>query len=182
MAEGDERRLYRVDVVSDTHGSLSDALLEQLQGADLIVHAGDFTSVANYQTLCKIARLEACEGNNDYMYDYGPAVKRRVQFTYLGLRFQLSHYEERLDLAVCDIAVCGHTHRPWVRWERGGRVLMMNPGSPTLPRTSEGPTMGRIWIREPERSGGTGTIESAEIVSLVPEGEEWSPWARFFKK
>lgn len=175
-------REYRVDVVSDTHGSLSDALLDALDGADLIVHAGDFTSTSDYRTLCGITRVEACLGNNDYMYDYGPAVKRVNQFVYQGLRWQVCHYEERLDLMVCDVAVCGHTHRPFIRRERDDRVLVINPGSPTLPRSQMGATIVRVMVREPERPGGEGTITSAEIVRLDPDEPQLSPWERWLFK
>ena len=34
----------RIDIISDTHGYLSPALLDELEGADLIIHAGDLTS------------------------------------------------------------------------------------------------------------------------------------------
>ncbi len=49
--------LVRFDVISDTHGYLSSELLEALQGANYIVHAGDITSNADYQTLQKIQSL-----------------------------------------------------------------------------------------------------------------------------
>ena len=41
---GAEPEAKRIDIISDTHGHLSPALLEQLEGADLIIHAGDITS------------------------------------------------------------------------------------------------------------------------------------------
>ena len=34
-------RAKRIDIISDTHGYLSPALLDELKGADLIIHAGD---------------------------------------------------------------------------------------------------------------------------------------------
>lgn len=169
---------YRVDIISDTHGRLSDELLDQLQGADLIVHAGDFCSPSDYRHLCSIARVEACLGNNDYE-DYGPAVKRRTSFRYQGFWWQVCHYEERLDLAVCDIAVCGHTHRPFVRQE--GTKWVINPGSPTFPRSSTGPSMARMLIKPPADPQGKGEVVSAEVVRLLPEEETYSPWARFFR-
>lgn len=49
--------LVRFDVISDTHGYLSSELLEALQGANYIVHAGDITSNADYQTLQKLLLL-----------------------------------------------------------------------------------------------------------------------------
>lgn len=168
--------LVRYDIVSDTHGDLSDALLREVQGADVIVHAGDCCSISDYERLCQVCRVVMCKGNNDWAYDYGPAVKNDVRAFMSGLRWEVCHYVERLDLETCDIAICGHTHRPYVRHE--GRVLLMNPGSPTYPRTQQGPTMGRILCRERE-------VVSAEIIQLreeTPEEEEPPRRRRFFRR
>ena len=134
----------RFDIISDTHGHLSDELLEAVRGADYIVHAGDICSDSDFRTLERIAPVHACLGNNDWGVDYGPSVKRVTQFFSAGLRWQICHYEERLDLQTCDIAICGHTHRPFVERDPKTRTLVMNPGSPTFPRTAKGPTIGRI--------------------------------------
>ena len=146
----------RFDIVSDTHGYLSPELLANLAGADVIVHAGDICSPSDYRTLERIAPIRLCLGNNDWAYDYGPEVKRTVRFFASGLRWQINHYQERLDLSSRDIAICGHTHRPVL--ERDGKVLLINPGSPTFPRRG-GSSMGRIICDE-------GRILSAEIIRL----------------
>ncbi len=146
----------RYDIVSDTHGYLSAELLDALQGADVIVHAGDICSVSDFRRLEKIAEVKACLGNNDYGYDYGPFVNRNRFFFSEGLRWQVCHYRERIDLKTCEIAISGHTHQPFV--ERAGNVLAMNPGSPTYPR-AVGPTIGRIVVED-------GVVTSAEIVRL----------------
>ena len=134
----------RFDIVSDTHGHLSEELLKALQGADYIVHAGDICSDSDYRQLTRIAPVHACLGNNDWGCDYGPAVKRLTTFFAGGLRWQVCHYQERLDLLTCDIAICGHTHQPFFERDARTRTLVMNPGSPTFPRTAKGPTIGRI--------------------------------------
>lgn len=134
----------RFDIVSDTHGYLSEELLRALQGADYIVHAGDICSDSDYRRLTRIAPVHACLGNNDWGSDYGSAVKRLTKFFAGGLRWQVCHYQERLDLLTCDIAICGHTHRPFFERDARTRTLVMNPGSPTFPRTAKGPTIGRI--------------------------------------
>ena len=134
----------RFDIVSDTHGRLSEELINALQGADYIVHAGDMCSEADYWRLNQIAPVQMCLGNNDWGMDYGPYVKRVTKFYAGGLRWQVCHYQERLDLLTCDIAICGHTHRPFFERDARTHVLVMNPGSPTFPRTRKGPTIGRI--------------------------------------
>ena len=60
----------------------SPTLLDELKGADLIIHAGDLTSEMDYEHLCTIAPVRAVLGNNDYYRDYGPDVDRLAIFTY----------------------------------------------------------------------------------------------------
>ena len=81
----------RFDIVADTHGYLSPALLKELEGADAIVHAGDICSPSDFRTLCDIAPLHLCLGNNDWAYDYGPDVKRAVTFYGSGLLWEINH-------------------------------------------------------------------------------------------
>lgn len=154
----------RVDVVSDTHGHLPPELLERLDGADVIVHAGDLCSPLDLDALNAIAPTYAALGNNDWSYEYENhfgrlyerAVRKTVRMELFGLRWEVCHYRERLDLAWCDVGICGHTHRPHVERTQAG-VLVMNPGSPCRPRTTMGPTFGRILV-----SGG-------EVVDAVIE-------------
>ena len=147
----------RIDIISDTHGRLSDRLLAQLEGADLILHAGDLTSEADYFELATIAPLKAVLGNNDFFYDYGPDVHRQATFEYEGLRFAMAHYREDLPERGVDVAVCGHTHKPVIVPRSTG--LLINPGSPTYPRSMRGDTMARLQVR-------AGQILGAEIVEL----------------
>ncbi len=150
----------RYDIISDTHGHLSAALIEQLRGADVIVHAGDCCSVADFRHLEMIAPVQMCLGNNDWSGDYGPSVKKRKIFFGSGLRWQVVHYREHLNLIKCDVAICGHTHFPFVTRDEWTGTLVMNPGSPTCPRRSE-PSMGRIICDED-----AGKVLSAEIITL----------------
>ena len=106
--------IKRYDIVSDTHGYLSPELLDALQGADVIVHAGDICSPSDYRTLSDIARVQMCLGNNDWAYDYGPTAKTRKIFYASEFRWQVSHSRQRLKLQMSDIAICGHTHTPFV--------------------------------------------------------------------
>ena len=149
----------RFDIVSDTHGHLSDELLKELQGADLIVHAGDLCSSSDLRTLERFAPVQMCLGNNDWGNDYGPSIQRLTRFYAEGLRWQICHYRERLDLVTCDVAICGHTHRPFFERDSRTGTYIMNPGSPTFPRTGDGPTMGRIHAKG-------GKVLMAEIIRL----------------
>jgi putative phosphoesterase len=155
----------RVYVVSDTHGHITAELLERLQDADVIVHAGDICSPIDLDSLNAIAPTYLALGNNDWAFEYhghNPYgiegnFEDNLTMTLFGLRWEVCHYRERLRLKNVDIAICGHTHRPYV--ERQGGLLLMNPGSTTYPRTSQGPTFGCIRIVE-------GEVADARIFAL----------------
>jgi putative phosphoesterase len=60
----------RLVVISDTHlprgaRRLPDACLRELEGADLILHAGDFVSAAVLEELREFAPVEGVHGNMD---------------------------------------------------------------------------------------------------------------------
>ena len=150
--------IRRYDIISDTHGFLSPELLAELAGADVIVHAGDICSPSDFRTLQLIAPVQACLGNNDYASDYPPTVRARKVFYGSGLKWQVSHYRERLNLSLCDVAICGHTHTPFLERDEWTGTLVMNPGSPTAPRRSR-PSMGRILCEE-------GRVIDAQIITL----------------
>lgn len=179
--------MKRIDIISDTHGLLSPELRQELVGADYIIHAGDIISYSDYKSLMSIAEVKAVLGNNDYDGEFGPVVKRHARFQIDDLTFDVSHYEQRLNLDGADVCIFGHTHRPvikellypsddaekeeplQVQSSSRERIFLINPGSPTFPRTSAGPTMARLWIRE-------GRIEKPEIIELVDTKGTENSW------
>ena len=85
-------------------------------------------------------RLEMVMGNNDFF----SSLDRELELELRGHRILLTHghyynvslgiegiYQEALDRE-CDIAMYGHTHRPFLE-ERGG-ITILNPGSLSYPR------------------------------------------------
>lgn len=149
--------LKRIDIISDTHGYLSPGLLAELEGADLIIHAGDITSEQDFEHLCTIAPMKAVLGNNDYYLDYGPEVGELNRFSYEGLSFAVAHYREELPVGSVDVAVCGHTHRSKIVCL--GDCVVVNPGSASYPRGMRGPTIARMYVAE-------GKVYSLDIVDL----------------
>jgi uncharacterized protein len=105
--------------------------------ADLVLHAGDFTSVAFFHELEGLAPLHAVHGNVDE-----PALRallpERLVVDAAAARIALVHdagprpgRAERLVAAfpACSAIVYGHTHLPEVSQHAG--VWILNPGSPT---------------------------------------------------
>ena len=146
---------WRVDIVSDTHGYLAPELLALLKGADAILHAGDLCSPIDLESLNNIAPSYAVLGNNDWPREFasyfGPHSERLIaahmELELFGLKWEISHYREHLDLDGYDVSICGHTHRPYTEKTSGG-TLIVNPGSPTYPRTTLGPTCARLYVGE----------------------------------
>ena len=90
--------------------------------------------------------------------EYPNLFQRALCVTIGGVRWQVCHYREKLDPVTCKVAVCGHTHRPFIETTAWGTIVM-NPGSPTFPRTQMGPTCARVLIQDEK-------VVSAEIVQL----------------
>lgn len=134
----------RVTVVADTHvparaRDLPDEVWRAVQGADLVVHAGDWVAedlLDRFEE--RAAHLLACHGNNDPpgLVARLPEVARAVV---AGVRLGVVHEtgpatgrERRCDARFddLDLLVFGHSHVPWdSTTPRGTRLL--NPGSPT---------------------------------------------------
>lgn len=150
-----------VGVLSDTHGKLSPKAFRTLAAMDpqLIVHAGDICGDDILPRLEMLAPVVAVLGNNDYAGEYGREVRSRAEFDVLGVGFSVTHVPSRLGVPCSRIAVVGHTHVPKVEWM--GATTVVNPGSVTRPRSSQGPTVARIAL-EP------GYVRQVQI---VPVGE-----------
>ena len=144
----------RIAVVSDTHlprGSrrVPAACIERLEAADLLVHAGDFVSLAFHAEMLALGLpLAAVYGNVDELalrqrlpaertveaagariglvHDAGPA---RGRLARMRRRFPDAH-----------AVVFGHSHIPL--HESDGEFQIFNPGSPTDRRRAPRHTMG----------------------------------------
>ena len=134
----------RLVLLADTHlptraADLPRQVWSAVEEADLVVHAGDWVSVASLDALeARSRQLLACWGNND-----GPGLRARLpevaRATVEGVRVAVVHEtggragrEARADLAHpdTDLLVFGHSHIPWDTTTPGG-VRLLNPGSPT---------------------------------------------------
>jgi putative phosphoesterase len=131
-------------VFSDTHAtddpSLSDAMCEALDRAEVTIHAGDFTTPAVLDHFeAATDSVVAVSGNRDT-----PGVRKRVPematVNALDRRILVvhghDHDETSLSLLArqegADVVVVGHTHRPMVG--RIGEIAVLNPGSHADPR------------------------------------------------
>lgn len=133
----------RLLLLADTHVPLRARELpvkvwEEVEAADLVVHAGDWVVPELLDELeHRAASLLACWGNND-----GAELRRRLpevaRAEVEGMRIAVVHEtgpsrgrDERMRAAYpdTDLLVFGHSHIPWDTTVDGLRLL--NPGSPT---------------------------------------------------
>ena len=152
--------MFRVGLISDTHGLLRPEAKAFLQGSDYIVHGGDIGHPGILEELARLAPVTAVRGNNDRGLWAEPL--RETEFLQVDEVFVYAiHDLARLDIepiaAGVRVVVFGHSHQPLVE-ERGG-VLYVNPGS-SGPRRFRLPIgIGELLI--------TGSSVSARIVDLA---------------
>lgn len=130
--------------LSDTHADDAPALaatIERVLGdADLVVHAGDFTTPVTHDVFDdRATNLVAVHGNSDgaELRTRLPAV-RTVERGGVTLLVVHGHEHDRTSLPLAarecgaDLAIVGHTHRPGIEWI--GDLAVVNPGSHADPR------------------------------------------------
>jgi hypothetical protein len=137
--------LKTIGLISDTHiptraKQIPHKIFEVFKGVELIIHAGDLTTLAAVEQLSKIAEVIAVHGNMD-----NEEVRRKFpNLTYVevfGWKIGVIHnagdlfgkrrmrkLAQKYDF---DVLVHGHTHNAKILWEKD--VLYINPGSPTFP-------------------------------------------------
>ena len=119
-----------VGVISDTHGLLRPQALTALEGADLIVHAGDIGPPDILARLRMIAPTIAVRGNVDTS-PWGRSLPASEVVEAAGRLLYVVH--DRADLGINPRAggfaavIFGHSHRPEAVEHDG--VLFLNPGS-----------------------------------------------------
>lgn len=144
----------RLLLLADTHlpkraRKLPDAVWQEVDAADVVIHAGDWVESALLDELeQRAARLVGVWGNND-----GDELRRRLpqvaRLSIDGIRFAVVHEtgpaagrEARCDAAYenADVLVFGHSHIPWDTTTPQG-LRLLNPGSPTDRRRQPNCTM-----------------------------------------
>lgn len=120
-------------------GDLPALVWEEVDKADVVIHAGDWVDVALFDALEeRSTRLVACWGNNDGD-DLRARMPETAEVTLEGVRFTVVHEtgastgrDKRMSAAYpdTDVLVFGHSHIPWDTVSDTG-LRLLNPGSPT---------------------------------------------------
>ncbi len=165
----------KVLVISDTHGNIDNAkmVLERIipLGIDTVLHCGDYISDARIlQKKYPNITMYGVYGNCDVGFggEYSTVV------TIEGVSIYMSHghrygvkwgdYDEVFIDAMAHettVAVCGHSHEAYLDKKQG--ILIMNPGSLTLPRDSQYPSYGILELSK-------GKVVDAKVMQIHDNG------------
>lgn len=138
-----------IGLISDTHipdrmKELPEKVFEAFKDVEMILHAGDVTSQEVIEKLEEIAQVTAIQGNTDRIVGLDLPKTAVVEAEELKIGVihgevypradtqQLHYLAKQLGV---DILVSGHSHQPKV--EKVEDVLLINPGSPTVPRLAD---------------------------------------------
>ena len=134
----------RLLLIADTHvpkraRDLPKRVWDEVDGADVVIHAGDWVEPALLDVLeARARRLIACWGNNDGD-ELRARLPERADATLGGVRFTVVHEtgaaggrDARMARLYpdTDVLVFGHSHIPWDTTATTG-LRLLNPGSPT---------------------------------------------------
>ena len=139
----------KIGIISDTHGRLAEKVLDVLDGIDVIFHAGDIGSLSVVDALESVAPVFGVCGNMDGI-EIAKRFPRRDLVELAGECFYIIHEPYLLDIdpktAGVDCVIFGHTHIPLI--EKRDGVLFINPGSASVPKYKNPPTVAVCEIKE----------------------------------
>lgn len=130
--------MYKIGVISDTHGLLRTEVRRELKGCDAIFHGGDIGKPEILDKLLEIAPVFAVRGNVDKEWENLPMT---VDVVLAGLKIYMIHNKKMIteDITEKDIVIYGHSHKYEEKRiilsenrsldERGDGQLWLNPGS-----------------------------------------------------
>lgn len=150
-----------IGLISDTHiperaDKTPVTVLEAFKNVELIIHAGDLTSIEVKEELEKIAPVLAVQGNMDRKKNLNlpKSLTKTIEGVKIGVKHgeihpkgdtqQLYYIAKELG---AEVLISGHTHQAFI--EQLDDVLLLNPGSPTVPRLSD-PTVMLMTVEKRE--------------------------------
>jgi putative phosphoesterase len=143
-----------IAIIADTHlprgkRRLPDGCVARLKEAELIVHAGDFSTLALLEELCSYGPVVGVHGNIDDRQIRAVLPETEI-FDADGATIAVIHdagprtgrlNRMRLRFPEADAVIFGHSHIPLHERSAGG-FQIFNPGSPTDRRRAPRHTMG----------------------------------------
>ncbi|MFE4525480.1 metallophosphoesterase family protein [Cytobacillus firmus] len=153
--------VIKILILSDTHmpkksKQLPGVLLNEMNGCDLIIHAGDWQSIELYEKLKKYAPVEGVYGNTDND-ELRVILKEKILLEKKGFKIGVVHGHgkgkttekrsiEAFDDEEVDAIIFGHSHIPVKKRHNG--IILFNPGSPTDKRRQPNYSFGILEITD----------------------------------
>jgi len=148
-----------IGVISDTHiperaDKIPKSVFEAFNDVEMILHAGDIVSMNVLQELENLAPTLCVQGNMDRMY--GLKLPKQEVIEVNGIKIGLNHGEVYprgdtqqlkyigMEMGV-EVLITGHTHTSFIK--ELDKMLLLNPGSPTVPRMSD-PSIMLVDVQE----------------------------------
>lgn len=144
--------MKRVAVIADTHNKfnrLSEAI-EKMGQVDMLFHLGDFGSDAEIIADKLGVPSFAVRGNNDYASVLPRIRAELVEDAWILLVHGDGYYTtgqlfDEAEKHNCLAVLFGHTHEPLIT--ASGNVLLLNPGSLSLPRRGYAPSFAVLEVQ-----------------------------------
>ena len=138
--------MYKIGILSDTHGLLRPEVLRVLQGCEVILHGGDINKQSILDQLGEIAPVKVVRGNNDK--DWAEYIPETLRENICGLNIFMVHNKKFIpkDLAGIDLVIYGHSHKYEDKVMDG--VHYLNPGSCGPRRFHQEITLAVLYVEE----------------------------------
>ena len=172
-----------IGVISDTHiperaDKIPKSVFEAFKDVEMILHAGDIVSMNVLQELENLAPTLCVQGNMDRMY--GLKLPKQEVIEVNGIKIGLNHGEVYprgdtqqlkyigMEMGV-EVLITGHTHTSFIK--ELDKMLLLNPGSPTVPRMSY-PSIMLVDVQENSLDARIIKIGNSACKSLNFKGRE----------
>lgn len=161
----------KILVVSDIHGkkTIADKILKN-EDYVYAISCGDHLLDKDYMT----SNFDYCvDGNNDIYFDKYCLNKPTLDFTLADYKFHVEHghmigdywslrtpdvlFDETKNID-CDFLIYGHSHFPIYYKDAKTHRILLNPGSPSLPRWNSKPSYAIITIKNGKK------YENVEVI------------------
>jgi putative phosphoesterase len=136
------KSVCEIGLISDTHGLLRPEAIVELEGCDVILHAGDVGGSLIIDTLTQFAHTFAVGGNCDVEetfpdYFIGEYGGKKLLMFHGHLPIDENEFKP-------DIVITGHSHIPLIEQDKS--ILRINPGSAGPKRFKLPVTVARLTI------------------------------------
>lgn len=122
--------MFKIGIISDTHGLLRPEVEQWLRGTGHIIHAGDIGEEHVISALRRIAPVTAIRGNvdvGDWARNYPETAIVRLAGRVFYVLHDINDLKSRPAPEDVDVVIAGHSHRASLRTTDG--ITYLNPGS-----------------------------------------------------